>query len=1554
MSLPPNTKGPTLYILSLNIKSIQWKLGQDFIVKLKLPTLEQELYPTLSKKHTEDPISCSNTVSFSITVKKKDLIEYLKQLEFQVLNHMKTLVGSCHWTDLDFKRVDHKLQIYSHKSKKIMGQLWIKVELAPAAIPVPKRTEHPIKIPFVEESRPVSKSVSKPSSDPVLHAVSDPIVHSASDPVSQAAEKETYAETERWAELLKDDLNVSRDELEDLALSETQEELKQDDIVLDVLDDLQQQALALQLEMEQSLNDTERLLAQLSLKQGYSEAKERFSEQKDHFYVEDPLLDDILDPLLDLSGSLDNFSDLSELPQDDLVIELLNPKKEEISIPKHIQSQTRDVYAIEFVFKLLELSDKADILWIETRIPGLSMPEPHDRFRTKTGGKRNVKLQHSFKIPLEFDDQLILEWQKKSIEFKITALGLNRMRKLEEIWTGTCSVGCAQLWGSSQLQADCMIKSKSKLEGSLMLDITLLSQESKPEPVKEPTKEHTMSFPSYLYFRLGKTRSLLLPEPTESNLLFMRIRLFSASHLAIETPPIKHDPITNDFDFSYTTPLPMTPEFMNAEAPIIVEVYCLAKSSDGPKEKLLGLARLPFDQLMKAFTSASLTGNYPSGLQIPECEYCIKDPFSGTASGWVEGYLSLGAWEYIDEARKRFLKHSVLPSPNDLKELVRADRTQEIAEELKQLQTEVAGKETRESRKQESLEPVTKQAHQDNEEREGETTIGVQIARACGLLGLLEDYLEQETDDRIIQSLEYSMDQGLNTFVRLCLFPGSVYEAIVESDISESSFVPDYDFEAQVCVSGFDTQLIRLIKSGKAKGQLWHKSTPGNVFSLSKPVLLGEFEIPLESLLKQGITQQWIPIFAHKSQTSNALVQLSMHFQSGIEQPLMRSVGLFDHLELLLHLSQLETELPTVFCKFQVPGEDRWEYTPTFPSSSFQYQQTVEMKLSASLMAALEEPTELQFWSQVEDADMPLYLGSIYLDLSSLLEKTRLQQRNKRQEKPKVNQKMRIINPNSAHLGKHFVLMEASLNLSRTPSVRKPIQKQTEKIRIKVKIERCMNLPLVQDRLVLSNPFVKSQDQRTVLPNVCVSFDTRLVPDMDSQTIQTPVLPGQINPVWNFEHYMDFPKSKESIDTLKRQGKMHLKVWHVDGEKKLLGTVEISFDPLFSGLYEIYGWYPVLDSHGSTIAQMMVQIHPEQHLASLTSKKREVVVEKPMLSNSDTWVWNGTKWEHRQVEQFRKSMSEAIQELDKLQVEMTQKLNRISPEPLKALKSSTDSEPVVEAKMLLSDLEPECQEVLDRSDPQPVEQFGVADDSGSSVDSHQHLLKADQEPIEEKSSSPHRELENLQMIPQPTASKLESTEPDESGIVFDKEAYEPIETQKLFESSKSSSASELSPDQALLDTALGWQPLVDSFQQLDVQQNLTHQDVTALLHGEIESELDDAKLDGGETLDVRRSFGEVDFRPSLNEEKLDAQVIEKAFAVDDFGVEENWADFEQLETEHKEDEFTDLALERTDVKPPLFKRFRDPKPTRTHPDLEKRLLNVSKETTGRIADIFKQ
>ena len=225
---------------------------------------------------------------------------------------------------------------------------------------------------------------------------------------------------------------------------------------------------------------------------------------------------------------------------------------------------------------------------------------------------------------------------------------------------------------------------------------------------------------------------------------------------------------------------------------------------------------------------------------------------------------------------------------------------------------------------------------------------------------------------------------------------------------------------------------------------------------------------------------------------------------------------------------------------------------------------------------------------------------------------------------------------------------------------------QNNPILFYVSVEKAMNLPLGDDPLAqsMSSPFVQTDEIKTAPPNASVSISVPEKFREEFSIIWTDTKPRNTAPCWNFQTLLHLDKDLETFKILKNNSHLEFKVWDFQesGEgymtasrsrvrKSLIGTATVNLEPLFVGLPEIYGWYPIRNHYGLCEGQLLVKVDPSEDMTkcmkdlsvecwtpkdTLTSGnalKLETGMEDPIPTKpiEETWVWDGKEWVHKRV-----------------------------------------------------------------------------------------------------------------------------------------------------------------------------------------------------------------------------------------------------------------------------------------------------------------------------------
>ena len=247
------------------------------------------------------------------------------------------------------------------------------------------------------------------------------------------------------------------------------------------------------------------------------------------------------------------------------------------------------------------------------------------------------------------------------------------------------------------------------------------------------------------------------------------------------------------------------------------------------------------------------------------------------------------------------------------------------------------------------------------------------------------------------------------------------------------------------------------------------------------------------------------------------------------------------------------------------------------------------------------------------------------------------------------------------------------------------IQNQ-DSLSISVTVEMAMDLPLSDDPLAnsFSSPFVNINETKTAPPNASVSFQ---VPEKFSEQFQivwTDTIPRNTSPTWSFQTTLHVEKKLEYLQALKQKGHIVFKVWDFQESsedfmtasrsrvnKSLIGTAKVNLEPLFSGLTEIYGWYPIRNHVGVSQGQILVKVDPSDRLPKILAdlqvcgavdispscacprKKFDTGKFVYVQSNEpnhaeETWVWDGKEWVYKKLDHVASNISRSTGNLNSI------------------------------------------------------------------------------------------------------------------------------------------------------------------------------------------------------------------------------------------------------------------------------------------------------------------
>ncbi|KAI9343914.1 hypothetical protein DFJ73DRAFT_797221, partial [Zopfochytrium polystomum] len=483
------------------------------------------------------------------------------------------------------------------------------------------------------------------------------------------------------------------------------------------------------------------------------------------------------------------------------------------------------------------------------------------------------------------------------------------------------------------------------------------------------------------------------PKPC-TTLLNLVVRLFASISHPTSTPPIPYLPPVDlvtgrlnkplNFDFALTVPLALTSSLLQSieDASIVAEVWASDISSsvmpsandssdlgertgqslteaasrqstvgvtsrqpfltfaehveDG--KRLVGLLKLPSGHLLKILVATCLgedgsvgPANIEAPILMPETEYPVIDPFTGSSKGWITGFMAIGSWEQIlsirrpEKANASFSSSAPISRVGDKKARARSNERQKAEKALeKGAANSVARVPPR------PLSSVSRPDEENEEEMvepEPSAAIEVTIHSACGLRGLVEALRpissvkgkQRLSDaDETYTSLDYAREVGTNSSV-VVVFPESFNEPMlssrsslisakelrssfsprrIQTPIVARSFIPSYRHSSTVAFEAVDATFLRWVRGANTiSAFIWHhvpRSEGGG------DILLGRLTVPVKSLLErpEGLNNEWIPVRPVESISSHspgsdseaqvdgpcrAAVKLSMKISRGFE-----------------------------------------------------------------------------------------------------------------------------------------------------------------------------------------------------------------------------------------------------------------------------------------------------------------------------------------------------------------------------------------------------------------------------------------------------------------------------------------------------------------------------------------------------------------------------------------------------------------------------------------------------------------------------------------------
>lgn len=1009
--------------------------------------------------------------------------------------------------------------------------------------------------------------------------------------------------------------------------------------------------------------------------------------------------------------------------------------------------------------------------------------------------------------PMHFDEDLIHHWMTQSIQFKITAtypsLKKDNRSHSEPEWKGTGKIDCKTLLGSFKFEGRIPIwntsdKITQRLVGSLEVRLELVA-ESADIPMRTevqiPSKQHApveedstvpkntvLELPKlsnlYLYMHASTLRSQALSHISGSETVFvyLTVRLSPFSQ-PLETPPVILNPTFDsntgkimpptDLKFHFTLPLVIQKgSDPSSYAPFIIEVWSLiggstSVSSSTSKQTheggpaLLGLVKVPFQYLL----SMALSEDKFLPVVLPDTEYVTMNPFTGFSVGWLKATLALGNLSDVTLFRKQreILSNETQPvqteKPESARNVVEPERgsgsfKDEDVSRLRKIEALL------EAQVAQALSPKRKEAKkrvaEDFRELDSQVVLSVGILKACGLQPLL---LQAKNSLLSGSSLEDASELGANARVRLTVFPmgedGTEDESVVETPISTNSFCPTFNHHVELTLAGLDTELIAWIRNGgSARGEIWHHvSSDLKATYSTEDVLLGEFEVPLGSLLtsRKGVNQEWFQVFSTNSGEAMGAIQISLAFGEGCNLGALSlfSSGIYSfNVDLSVKKVEIMKERDTapdissVIVRGSIPSrarssEDidyesfsshpcRWTVTEDSQVAKISYSRLLTFCLDHTMKDVFESTTLALEFDVINETGLAKRLGGVSIDILGLLSQSRPSHKRMSEFLLKTSKNYIIVDEASADLCGARVQIE--LCVSRCKSIsngpqrvidsrqRSEIKSQpgprsasiplrfftteetSPKIDLRIRIERAMHIPLTRDSFIDASPLAQSKGDQLAPLSALVTFDW-IFDSVFQPSFSTRAIPFQKCPSWNEDFAVHLAKSPSSLDKLRQQSKITFKVWNaksglsqavsekgLDTSKELLGEVTVDLSSLFLGLDQISGWFPIRDNRDNNRGQLMVQIFSSE---SLKSAFKSLVHREPLMlrdkhhvfthstqfpftadtklsekvcrnraslyisnqplsqsHNVDTWVWSGSKWEHRSVNKALTSKSE--------------------------------------------------------------------------------------------------------------------------------------------------------------------------------------------------------------------------------------------------------------------------------------------------------------------------
>eukprot|EP00842_Homolaphlyctis_polyrhiza_P002614 jgi/Hompol1/3353/HPOL_003213-RA len=789
---------------------------------------------------------------------------------------------------------------------------------------------------------------------------------------------------------------------------------------------------------------------------------------------------------------------------------------------------------------------------------------------------------------------------------------------------------------------------------------------SEPVPVDVKPRETGSVRPMYFHLQIRSTRALsIVPSVSASStFLYLVIRLFSSQTTPIQTAPIVYEPpfdvatghlnVSPDFQFECTLPLALTDEFVNSsmQAPIVVEVHLIevadtnsttwlpwmrAKSSS----RLLGLIRLPLPQLIAAVVSsqihlssrsiASDEDNMP--IMMPNAEYAIVDPFSGIAKGWATSMMAIGTWATGPGDSQH---QSYDPHIEDLYDQSTI-RTPLIAQTFTPLydhgvELTVRGLDT------DLITWIRKGGtargrvwHRIPSEYSSDGTphdvlLGVFQVPLQGLLTRPNGIQEQWFDVVPIgewKQLDANKSGGIDNSSNISIV------AAVQASVSFRT--------------GFDLGEVLDSNSGQLLSETDLSLTPSSVSTM-----------PTSMQLTIEIDKVQLPV-------SNGLINGTLSPEA-------------------ISLSKLFVRWRYPVVEFTASGQPQVRWQPEQSDRvawnsahepglwKLAYHKSVSVRLIKDVVTHFRTSLmEIQA-VLVDSRGVQQCAASAWVDLAPLLTQARLARRaasaddRHRRANAAIDRQFPLICVSSCDLGGATIHIRMQAEMTRSTklfeTVRKTLPSATlstvtatkdettitqaavadvapaaddtttllvlpeesasehisfPSISVQVTVERATHLPLMEDPFAdsIASPFVRDSELQTVPPNAFVMFSWQDDAGHDKHTSASQevmhysrLIPAQTNPSWNYQTSISIARTSRTLKMIKNDCHIDFSVYHVpkinvarnsqrndlsvaaDVKKDLIGVARVSLRPLFGSMSEIHGWYPIKDMQGSPRGQM--------------------------------------------------------------------------------------------------------------------------------------------------------------------------------------------------------------------------------------------------------------------------------------------------------------------------------------------------------------------------------